>query len=128
MGAVSDSMVGLAISQSLILTGMVQHGMRQLAEAVSQMTCVERVTEYSKLEKEGPIETPEGRDTKVIKNVIIYMHISDKKLEEGWPREGEIHFHNLSLFYFPTDLPVLKNLNIVIEHGEKVSPLVNTIL
>lgn len=70
MGAVSDSMVGLAISQSLILTGMVQHGMRQLAEAVSQMTCVERVTEYSKLEKEGPIKTPEGRDTTFIKKII----------------------------------------------------------
>lgn len=54
-------MAGLAISQSLILTGMVQYGMRQMAEAVSQMTCVERVTEYSKLEKESPIDTPKGR-------------------------------------------------------------------
>lgn len=60
MGTVSDSMVGLAISQSLILTGMVQYGMRQLAEVVSQMTSVERVFEYTKLEQEAAFEKPQG--------------------------------------------------------------------
>lgn len=60
VGTVSDSMVGLAISQSLILTGMVQYGMRQLAEVVSQMTSVERIFEYTKLEQEAAFEKPDG--------------------------------------------------------------------
>lgn len=42
--------VGLAISQSLILTGMVQFGVRQTTEAMQQMTSVERVLQYTDLE------------------------------------------------------------------------------
>lgn len=46
--------VGLAISQSLILTGMVQFGVRQTTEAMQQMTSVERVLQYTDLE---PVRT-----------------------------------------------------------------------
>lgn len=42
--------VGLAISQSLDLTGMVQFGMRQVTESMQQMTNVERVVQYIDLE------------------------------------------------------------------------------
>lgn len=53
--------MGLAVSQALMLTGLVQYGIRQTAEVVSQMTSVERVLEYTKLEKEGPQETDPGK-------------------------------------------------------------------
>lgn len=56
----NGSLMGLAISQSLILTGMVQHGMRQTAEVITQLTSVERVMQYTKLDKEGPFNTPKG--------------------------------------------------------------------
>lgn len=42
--------VGLAISQALILTGMVQYGIRECTETMQQMTSVERIIEYTKLE------------------------------------------------------------------------------
>lgn len=42
--------VGLAISQALILTGMVQFGIRQITETMQQMTSVERIMEYTELE------------------------------------------------------------------------------
>nr|CAD7259451.1 unnamed protein product [Timema shepardi] len=49
--------VGLAISQSIGLTGMFQWGMRQSAELENQMTSVERVREYSKLDSEPVLDS-----------------------------------------------------------------------
>lgn len=53
--------VGLAISQSLILNGMLQYGMRLAAEVVSQMTSVERILEYTKVEKETDLKKHPGK-------------------------------------------------------------------
>ncbi|CAH2068598.1 unnamed protein product, partial [Iphiclides podalirius] len=94
--------VGLAISQTLILTGMLQFGVRQTAEVISQMTSVERILQYTHIEREkqwdkGVKETP-----------------------KGWPWQGRIEFRNCYMKYTPEDLPVLKNLNLVLEKGWKV--------
>jgi len=52
----SGSMVGLAITQTMALSGMVQWGMRQSAEVSNQLTAVERVMEYTELESEPNLE------------------------------------------------------------------------
>ncbi len=58
----TGSEVGLSISQALMLTSAFQWGVRQNAEVETQMTSVERVVEFSNLEKEDDIENkpPEG--------------------------------------------------------------------
>ncbi|XP_022123996.1 ATP-binding cassette sub-family C member 4 isoform X1 [Pieris rapae] len=94
--------VGLAISQTLILTGMLQFGVRQTAEVISQMTSVERILQYTHIEREpqwdkGTQETP-----------------------KDWPSRGRIQFKNCFMKYTPEDLPILKNLNLVLESGWKV--------
>ncbi|XP_014237759.1 multidrug resistance-associated protein 4-like isoform X1 [Trichogramma pretiosum] len=95
--------VGLAISQSLILCGMLQYGMRQTAEMVAHMTSVERMIQFTELEQEGPFETPES-----------------ERPDKDWPSKGRVEFKNVWLRYSEEDEPVLKNLNFVVEAGTKV--------
>ncbi|CAG4922635.1 unnamed protein product [Colias eurytheme] len=91
--------VGLALSQGLILVNMMQHGIKQTTEAISQMISVERVIQYTKL----PLEKLEG--------------VSPPK---EWPQRARLVFKDLYLRYDAESEPVLKNLNIVIESGWKV--------
>ena len=96
--------VGLAITQAMGLTGMVQWGMRQSAELENNMTAVERVVEYNDIESEGDLESKPG-----------------KKPAKSWPEKGEIQFKDLSLRYFPdTKEYVLKGLNFAIKSCEKI--------
>ena len=55
-------MVGLAISSSMTLTGLLQWGIRQSAETENQMVSVERILEYSNLEPEPPLESAPGNN------------------------------------------------------------------
>ncbi|KAM7344070.1 putative multidrug resistance-associated protein lethal(2)03659 isoform 2-T2 [Cochliomyia hominivorax] len=97
--------VGLAITQAIGMTGMVQWGMRQSAELETTMTSVERVVEYATIEPEGDLESQ-----------------PDKKPPKTWPEEGKIQFANLSLRYNPDPKSdyVLKSLNFIIKPCEKV--------
>nr|XP_046485751.1 ATP-binding cassette sub-family C member 4-like isoform X2 [Neodiprion pinetum] len=93
--------VGLAISQCLILTGMVQYGVRLSAEVVSQMTSVERVLQYTNLPKEGPFTT-------------------GSPPPDTWPSQGGLVMKNVSMKYNDDKPPVLKGLNLKINPGWKV--------
>ncbi|XP_043488596.1 ATP-binding cassette sub-family C member 4-like [Polistes fuscatus] len=95
--------VGLAISQVLILCGMLQHGMRQTAEAIAQMTSVERVLQFTQLDEEGPFASD-----------------PNNKPSQEWPTKGEIKFDRVYLQYSNSDPPVLKNLNFIIQPAMKV--------
>nr|XP_022908005.1 probable multidrug resistance-associated protein lethal(2)03659 [Onthophagus taurus] len=95
--------VGLAITQSIGLTGMFQWGMRQSTELENQMTAVERVLQYTDLERESALET-----------------VKEKKPPPSWPSEGKLEFSRLFLFYSPDEPAVLKGLNFIIKPKEKV--------
>ncbi|CAG2112394.1 unnamed protein product, partial [Medioppia subpectinata] len=102
--SMTASVVGLTVSTALSLSGVFQWGVRQSAELESQMTSVERVDEYSHIAPEPNLKTgPEVRSP-----------------PKGWPREGVIEFRDVSLRYSPSDPPVLNNLNVRINGGEKV--------
>ncbi|XP_055638062.1 ATP-binding cassette sub-family C member 4-like [Toxorhynchites rutilus septentrionalis] len=91
--------VGLAISQAMILTGMVQYGIRQTAESIQQMTSVERVIQYTEIPSEtDPPKVPSA----------------------DWPWQGQIEFQNMSLRYDAESEPVLKNLELTIAPTWKV--------
>ncbi|XP_018322221.1 probable multidrug resistance-associated protein lethal(2)03659 [Agrilus planipennis] len=101
-GSTSGSAVGLAVQQSLILVGMLSFGVRQIAELVSNMIAVERVLEYTELEKEEVSKTRKS-----------YPSIE-------WPSRGVIVFKNLFLTYASDKPAVLKDLNFTVNAGEKI--------
>lgn len=95
--------VGLAITQAMGLTGMVQLGIKQTASLENSMTSVERIVEYNSIESEVGTE-----DTM-------------KPAPEDWPNKGEIRFEKLSLSYSPNSQDkVLKNLSFRISSQEKI--------
>ncbi|XP_048505778.1 probable multidrug resistance-associated protein lethal(2)03659 isoform X2 [Athalia rosae] len=101
--------VGLAITQCIGLAGVLQWGVRQTTEMENQMTSVERVIEYGKVEHEPPLESrPENKPPK------------------EWPAQGKIEFRNVSLRYGKSDPPVLRNLNFVISPREKIGVIGRT--
>lgn len=74
-----------------------------MAETITQMTSVERILQFTELEKEGPFET----------NPV-------DKPSSSWPSKGEIRFDDVSLRYSESEPSVLKSLNFVIEPGMRV--------
>ncbi|XP_037813415.1 multidrug resistance-associated protein 4-like isoform X2 [Lucilia sericata] len=91
--------VGLAITQAMMLTGMVQYGLRQLGEAFQQMTSVERILEYTKLQQEKT---------------------SGQKPAEKWPNAGVIKYNEVNVRYHENGQLVLKDLNFAIDSGWKI--------
>ncbi|XP_011149209.1 multidrug resistance-associated protein 4-like [Harpegnathos saltator] len=100
-GGVLSGDVGLAISQSLILTGGLQYGIKQLAETISLMTSVERILQYTNLPTEKLI-------------------VPKDPPPPTWPANGRLTFKNVSMKYDKDNPPILKNLNVSIESGWKV--------
>lgn len=93
--------VGLAITQSLTLTGLLQWGVRQGTEVSNQLMSVERVMEYSKLE---PEKQPAPSD----------------KLPKNWPRNAKIEFRKVSYRHFTGAEPVIQELTFVVQPKEKI--------
>ncbi|KAK9870715.1 hypothetical protein WA026_008286 [Henosepilachna vigintioctopunctata] len=102
-GSAQGGDVGLVISQCSIIIGMLQICIRNISEVASNMTSVERVLQYTNLDQEGPYET-----------------LSTQKPPRSWPEAGRLTFTNVYLRYIPDGEPVLKNLNIEIEPGQKI--------
>ncbi|XP_011701011.1 PREDICTED: multidrug resistance-associated protein 4-like, partial [Wasmannia auropunctata] len=92
---------GLAISQSLLLLGSLQYGIRVSVEAMTLMTSVERILQYTNLPKEEPV-------------------ISDNPPPPTWPSQGQLILKNVNMKYRKDDPLVLKNLNVSIEPGWKI--------
>lgn len=89
----------MAVSQAVLLTGLVQWTIRQISELENNMTSVERVLEYADVETED----------KKIGRVI-----------ENWPDQGKIEYKNVSLTYATTKQKVLQDISFTIEPRQKI--------
>lgn len=114
LNTTNASIIGLLVSQAVMLPGPFQWGMRQLTELESQMTSVQRIREYSQLES----EQQDLSSTKTNSTILVGANTGPK--QKFTPTEGEIMFCGVSLRYFKEEEPVLKNLNFHIRPKEKV--------
>ncbi|RMC06825.1 hypothetical protein DUI87_16273 [Hirundo rustica rustica] len=99
--SLSAGQVGLALSYAITLMGTFQWGVRQSAEVENLMISVERVMEYTELEKEAPWET-------------------NKHPPPEWPNQGMIAFENVNFTYSLDGPLVLRHLSVLIKPKEKV--------
>lgn len=118
--------VGLAITQVMSLTGMIQWGMRQSAEVTNQLMSVERVLEYSELPAE-PNLRDKGNLTKKKKKKPKKGELEEIQLidpPKDWPIYGRVEFKSVYMRYSDDDPPVLKGLTMAIRPSEKVMMMV----
>ncbi|XP_011706758.1 PREDICTED: multidrug resistance-associated protein 4-like, partial [Wasmannia auropunctata] len=99
--SIDGNISGLAISQSLLLLGILQYGIKVSIQAMALMTSVERILQYTNLPKEEPVT-------------------SDNPPPPTWPSQGQLILKNVNMKYRKDDPLVLKNLNVSIEPGWKV--------
>ncbi|BES88771.1 Multidrug resistance-associated protein [Nesidiocoris tenuis] len=101
-GTLSGADIGLAITQAMVLTGMLQWGTRQSSEVVNMMTSVERLVTFTKLPPEDPDEA------------------TKKLAPENWPSKGAIKLENVSLTYTKDAPPALNDVSLDIHPSEKI--------
>eukprot|EP01004_Peranema_trichophorum_P003532 NODE_2514_length_1561_cov_48.312935_g2165_i0.p1 GENE.NODE_2514_length_1561_cov_48.312935_g2165_i0~~NODE_2514_length_1561_cov_48.312935_g2165_i0.p1 ORF type:complete len:472 (-),score=85.77 NODE_2514_length_1561_cov_48.312935_g2165_i0:146-1510(-) len=91
---------GLILTQSVLLTGLMQYMVRQAAETENLVTCVERMQEYCKLPKED---------------------ISGMEPHPEWPNGGKIKVNNLIASY-PTapDKLILRGIHFEVPQNTKL--------
>nr|XP_054751164.1 ATP-binding cassette sub-family C member 9-like [Lytechinus pictus]XP_054751165.1 ATP-binding cassette sub-family C member 9-like [Lytechinus pictus] len=98
-GGVPASEVGLAISYALQVSGYLNWVVRSAADTEMQMNAVERVKYYSSLKR----EQYEGLEPPL-----------------NWPHRGQISIDNVSVRYAADLDPVLQEVSVNIQAGEKV--------
>ncbi|XP_066275333.1 ATP-binding cassette sub-family C member 4-like [Branchiostoma lanceolatum] len=100
-GSVSGGLVGLSLTQAIMLMGVFQWVVKQSAEVENQMTSVERVVSYTHLEKEPPL-------------------ILHPRPPSNWPSQGRIQLDNVTMRYGSKLTPTLNNVSVIISPGEKI--------
>jgi len=95
-----------AFSLALILgvTGLFQHGLRQMSALNISMASVARVQEYC----DAPLEPP------------LSLQTDDNFEKNKWPQKGEIEMSKVYMKYRPDADYVIKDLNLEVKPGEKI--------
>eukprot|EP00177_Eucheuma_denticulatum_P007234 GFKZ01013162.1.p1 GENE.GFKZ01013162.1~~GFKZ01013162.1.p1 ORF type:complete len:1384 (+),score=212.46 GFKZ01013162.1:285-4436(+) len=98
--------VGLSLTYSLQVTGILGFTVRSITELEGQMSSVERANYYSKnLPQEAPATLTPGEGIDV---------------PEGWPAQGQIEVEDVQMRYREGLDLVLKGVSVSIKGGEKV--------
>ncbi|XP_070558013.1 ATP-binding cassette sub-family C member 9-like [Ptychodera flava] len=100
VGGLEPSLVGLALSYALQISGFLNFLIRQIADCEMQMNTVERVSYYTNCENE------------------TYEGTLNPPLE--WPVDGDIRYQDVCVRYAADLDPVLTDITLKFKAGEKV--------
>ncbi|KAG0024690.1 hypothetical protein BGZ81_007625 [Podila clonocystis] len=98
---------GLAMASVISLSGDLQWAIRMSVEAAILMVSVERMMEYAAVE-------PEESERH------LFKPDGESVVPNGWPAEAKVTFEDMSLTYPRGDGPVLKNISLDFQPGEKI--------
>nr|XP_034300520.1 multidrug resistance-associated protein 4 isoform X1 [Crassostrea gigas] len=101
MIGLSGGLFGMALNYLLTMADPFESMMRRSADLNTQMTSVERIISYTKLEQEAP-------------------KVSDSPPPSSWPQNGEIKLVNVGLQYSSDTDQVLHNITCLINSREKI--------
>eukprot|EP00798_Chlamydomonas_sp_ICE-L_P022324 gene22324-29400_t len=99
--SVSVALLGLALAYVLQLTGLMQWMVRQSAEVENNMTALERLLDYTRLEQEPPNVGEKGGNAPPV----------------GWPSSGALAYEGVSATYRPGLPPVLVDISFTLAGG-----------
>uniref|UniRef100_A0A8C9U6D6 ABC-type glutathione-S-conjugate transporter n=1 Tax=Scleropages formosus TaxID=113540 RepID=A0A8C9U6D6_SCLFO len=98
----SPGIVGLAVSHSLQVTGILSWIVRSWTDVENNIVSVERVKEYAETPKEAP------------------WSVENSAIPAAWPQTGAIEFHDYGLQYRKGLDWALKGISLRVEEREKV--------
>ncbi|XP_072025400.1 ATP-binding cassette sub-family C member 9-like [Amphiura filiformis] len=97
---VEPSLVGLAIVYALMISNYMNNLVRCATETEIQMNAVERVEYYTNIKREP--------------------YSGTRSVGDNWPQKGDISLENISVRYAEDLEPVLNNISLHFNPGEKV--------
>jgi len=103
VGNLEPSMVGLVIAYAMMISSYLNWMMRGLSDTEIHFNSVERVVEYCELESEGN------------------SFSSEEDVDDRWPTSGEVEFKTVSLTYSSHHAAVVRDVNLHILPGQKVT-------
>ncbi|KAI9598517.1 P-loop containing nucleoside triphosphate hydrolase protein [Syncephalis fuscata] len=96
------ALVGFILTYAMTFTSSISHTVNNYSQIESDMTSVERVSEYLNIEQEssssGEVYAP----------------------PEEWPQSGKIEIRNLVVRYPKSQIPALQDISLSIRPGERV--------
>lgn len=107
LAALDPGLVGLVLSYTATLTGLLNWGVRRFSEAELGMVAVERTRQLFSCPQEEPAESSPTRLTHAL-------------LPANWPAQGEVRLTNVTARYRPGLPPVLRDVSVHIPKHAKV--------
>lgn len=136
-GQLSAATVGLVLSYTMQIIGTMTWCVRQFTDMESEMSSMERVSEYSQppfpQEEKGGLELLlRELDSKKdgMKRAESQGLISSDRMEQlnnsmgsrqsRWPRKGKVEFEGVEMRYRADLSPALRNMSLTVQPGEHV--------
>ncbi|OQR76213.1 ATP-binding cassette sub-family C member 9-like [Tropilaelaps mercedesae] len=122
-GYITPSHVGLTMTYTLLVPQYLNWVVKNMTLVEMYMSSVERIENYVELPSEAEQRGNQATSEQFKKLTACCHPVAGSSFEgQSWPSAGHVEFENITLKYHTSEEPVLNNLTIIIQPGEKVGP------